>query len=133
MGACQPKASTAGKSYYLVDNAENVNVITSRIIVASTGALEVLLQQPNLRQRFRDFIINYWVPAIKSESSIYFKSNARSIALNCLDFWVDSRDFSKLGKSSFQIYRACYIFEKYVMYGAGQHVRSMRMSMRCII
>jgi hypothetical protein len=96
----------------------------ARLIMSSTGSLEIYLQQARWREQFRKFILDIWVPSITSNTSAYFRTNARIIAVDCMDFWLDARDFSKITKSRFQMYRACYIFEKYLMYGAAHPVRN---------
>ena len=42
--------------------------------------------------------------------------------MNFYDFWLDTSDYSELPKSPFQSYRACFIFEKYLMHGASRSV-----------
>ena len=56
------------------------------------------------------------------DSNDLFKSEATTIATNFFDFLLDSNDYSELPKSSFQSYRACFIFEKYLMHGASHNV-----------
>jgi hypothetical protein len=94
---------------------------TKNIAFPSTGGLQLQLQQDKLRDNFRLFVYLHWSPSFRG-SSTYFKSNAKAIAINCLDFWIDVKDFSKIKSSSFQIYRACFIFEKYLMHGAVKQV-----------
>jgi hypothetical protein len=86
----------------------------------STSHLLLLLQQPYLRASFRSYI-EKWIPA-ESKDDPNFHLQARTIALNCIEFWLDCKDFSMIHKSSFKTYRACYIFEKYLMHGATKHL-----------
>ena len=83
----------------------------------STSHLILLLQQPYLRASFKSFVIDKWIPA-ETKDDPNFHLQARTIALNCIEFWLDCKDFSLLKSSSFfKTYRACYIFEKYLMHG----------------
>ena len=92
--------------------------------VASTAGLQMLLQQQFLRERFRDFVSAHWVPANdNNDFSSFSACDPRLIALNCIEFWTDVQDFSFIEHSPFQQYRACYIYEKYIMHGAANLVR----------
>jgi hypothetical protein len=89
----------------------------------STGGLQILLQQTFLRESFRGFVKQTWVPALQQESQS--SEGVRSLALNSLDFLTDVRDFNMMQNNSlFQSYRAGHIFEKYIMHGAAQQVSS---------
>ena len=91
--------------------------------VASTAGLQMLLQQQFLRDRFRDFVSVHWIPANDNNDFSGFSScDPRLIALNCIEFWTDVQDFSFIEHSPFQQYRACYIYEKYIMHGAAHLV-----------
>lgn len=90
----------------------------------STGGLQILLQQTFLRESFRGFIKQKWMPNVNSDTNQGFKNSARMYALNCIDFLTDVRDFYSIQNNSlFQSYRACHIFEKYIMHSAVQQVR----------
>jgi hypothetical protein len=54
-----------------------------------------------------------------SPSSLQF---SRVIAMNCVDFLADVQDFAHIQKSAFRSYRACHLFEKYIMHGAIRQV-----------
>ncbi|KAJ1385959.1 hypothetical protein B484DRAFT_12431, partial [Ochromonadaceae sp. CCMP2298] len=88
-----------------------------RINLESTGGLQMILQQPVLRRKLRSFINDEWTP-----QGGQHQESARTIACNCLDFWTDAKDFSKLRASPFRSYRAAYLFEKYLMHGAARQV-----------
>lgn len=91
------------------------------ISIPSTGGLQLILQQRSLRVNFHNFILYDWVP---SEQCLVNSSKAdvQEIALNCLSFWLDVRDYCKLRPSLFQIHRAGFLFEKYLMHGAVMQV-----------
>jgi hypothetical protein len=91
-----------------------------RINLESTGGLQMILQQPVLRRKLRSFINDNWTP-----QGGQHQESARTIACNCLDFWTDAKDFSKLKASPFRSYRAAYLFEKYLMHGAVRQVCSI--------
>ena len=85
----------------------------------STGGLQILLQQNFLRESFRSFVKQTWTPTVSSDTMTNFKNNAQTIALNCIDFLTDVRDYNLMTTNSlFQSYRANHIFEKYIMHGA---------------
>lgn len=91
--------------------------------IPSTGGLQILLQQSFLRESFRSFVKQTWSPLLSNDSTPYFRSHARTLALNCIDFLTDVRDLHLMHNNSlFQSYRACHIFEKYLMHGATQQV-----------
>ena len=56
------------------------------------------------------------------DSTDYYRSEGRNISINFYDFWLDASDYSEIPKSAFQSYRACFIFEKYLMHGASRTV-----------
>ena len=90
----------------------------------STGGLQILMQQAFLRESFRSFVKQNWIPALHNEA--LNNEGVRALALNSLDFLTDVRDFNMMQNNSlFQSYRACHIFEKYIMHGAVQQVRPL--------
>jgi hypothetical protein len=92
--------------------------------VASTGGLQILLQQVHLRDSFRKFVSTQWNPSEKnSDFRNYVQTNPRKIALNCIDFWTDAQDFSFMAPSAYQGYRAYHLYEKYIMHGCSHPVR----------
>lgn len=98
-----------------------------KISIQSTGSLQLLLQQKVLRDNFKEFINLQWAPSPHGNSS-YYRANARNIATSCLEFWIDVRDFCKIKRSPFRTYRACFIFEKYLMHGATKQVHRWKLS-----
>ena len=85
----------------------------------STGGLQILMQKEFLRPVFRSFVQTTWTPAFSPDTSDAFRNNARTWALNCIDFLADVRDFNLMHHNSvFQSYRGAHIFEKYIMHGA---------------
>lgn len=91
-----------------------------KLPVEASTVVKRLIENEFYRDELREFILLRWCPS-KCDSQ-YFRSNAREIALSCLDFWLDSKDFVKINCRIFQEYRACIIFEKYIMHGALQQV-----------
>jgi hypothetical protein len=90
----------------------------------STGGLQILMQQAFLRESFRSFVKQSWIPALHNEAQS--NEGVRALALNSLDFLTDVRDFNMMQNNSlFQSYRACHIFEKYIMHGSVQQVISL--------
>ena len=90
----------------------------------TTGGLQIVMRNDFLRQAFRSFVKTTWNPVFSADTSAAFRNNARSWALNCIDFLTDVRDFSLLRHNSvFQSYRALHIFEKYIAHGAVLQVR----------
>ena len=124
-----------------IDNEGNDAKLNDKI-----GKFNTVLKDSLARDKLRRFILNTWVPIrskafsqshvclyicnlnlcyyifIGKDSSDLFKSEATTIAINFFDFWLDSGDYSELPKSAFQSYRACFIFEKYLMHGASHNV-----------
>ena len=91
--------------------------------VASTGGLQILLQQVHLRDSFRKFVSTQWNPtAENSDFRNYVQTNPRKISLNCIDFWTDAQDFSFTVPSAYQGYRAYHLYEKYIMHGCSHPV-----------
>lgn len=91
--------------------------------VTSTGGLQILLQQPFLRENFRGFVSSQWIPSdLNNNFASYSQTNPRKIALNCIDFWTDSQDLSSLTASPFHSFRTYHIYEKYIMHGCGYPV-----------
>jgi hypothetical protein len=94
------------------------------ISVPSTGNLQILLQQKYLRHNFLKFITTSWNPS-PDVGLNNIETNEKETAINCLSFWMDVKDFVKLVPSTFQAYRAGFLFEKYLMHGALKHVSSL--------
>jgi len=92
----------------------------------TTGGLQIVMRNDFLRQAFRSFVKTTWNPVFSADTSAAFRNNARSWALNCIDFLTDVRDFSLLRHNSvFQSYRALHIFEKYIAHGAVLQVGAL--------
>lgn len=88
----------------------------------SSSHLLLLLQQQYLRATFIKFIEEKWIPPIYKDDPLNknYSREAKTIALNFIEFWLDCKDFSLICKSNFKNYRACHIFEKYLMHGASK-------------
>jgi len=84
--------------------------------------LEEILKHNYSRKNFRNYIAHSWVPSQK-DSTDFYKSESKSIAINCMDFWLDAHDYVSIPNSPFQSFRACFIFEKYLMHGASHQVQ----------
>jgi hypothetical protein len=115
------KTNMGTKHQNIVQDVPDEDKSAHRIALQSTGGLQFLLQQTHLRNHFRGFVVTTWVPK-GQESSSYFRSTVRVLAINCLNFWVDVWDYIKLKTSSFRTYRATVIFERYLMHGALMQV-----------
>ena len=63
-----------------------------------------------------------YVSSVGKDSNDFFKSEASAVAINFFDFWLDTNDYAELPKSAFQSYRACFLYEKYLMHGASRNV-----------
>ena len=100
------------------DNEQDINSLP----IPTTSGLILVLQQTRFRQTFREFIENQWLPS--DGDAVVCVAEARSFSINCIDFWVDVLDFKTIHRSSFQRYRAGYIFEKYIIHGAARRVRN---------
>ena len=91
--------------------------------LSSAGGLQLLLEQSELRENLRDFISTQWIPCMSDEEfQKYVQISPRTLALNCIDFWADVQDFLKIDPSLFQLFRACHLFEKYIVHGASHLV-----------
>lgn len=89
-----------------------------------TGGLQLILEQAFLRANFRSFVENTWIPS-NNDNSVFYLSEAKNISINCIDFWTDIKDFTAIKQCSFQKYRACHIYEKYVMHGESSRSRAL--------
>jgi len=103
----------------LVLKTEITRAAEAKATSDDSSDLETILRQAFQHHNLRHYILSSWVP-INREASDYYKSEAKSIAINFLDFWLDCQDYCAIPKSAFQSYRACYIFEKYLMHGASR-------------
>lgn len=103
------------------------DIAKKSVALQSTGGLQLILQQTTLRRKFREFIELKWEP-VASGATSYYLQNARNIAMNFLDLWIDIRDFCKLRDSPFRSFRAVHIFEKYLMHGAERSVQMLHLS-----
>lgn len=83
-----------------------------------------MLQQIHLRRLFKEFIKTEWKPPSWSTDNVFLIQQARNSAVNCLDFWTDTRDFCKIRQCSFRTFRSVFLFEKYLMHGASKQVNS---------
>jgi hypothetical protein len=83
--------------------------------------LEEILQHNYSRKNLRNYIASSWIPSQK-EPNDFYKSESKNIAMNFMDFWLDANDFCAIPNSPFQSFRACFIFEKYLMHGASRQV-----------
>ena len=91
--------------------------------LSSSGGLQLLLEQNELRENLKDFILTKWVPCMSDEEfQKYVQISPRTLALNCIDFWADVQDFLRIEPSLFQLFRAYHLFEKYIMHGASHLV-----------
>lgn len=116
---CQTSALGAAPNKYAYnkeDKRTNLPVISSN----DTLDLQYVMQQPFLRWSLRDFTVNHTKYALSQSSKSL--AHTKIISMNCIDFWTDVLDFAMIKQSSFQRYRACHIFEKYIMHGASQKV-----------
>jgi len=113
MGCIITKNKVDGHKYYNKNES-----------LPSTSMLLTILQQPYLLSNFKIYVEEKWKPLIKDDDpfNMNYRLHAKDIALNSIEFWLDCRDFSMIQKSHFKTYRACYIFEKYLMHGATKHV-----------
>lgn len=116
--APQMGCSISHNSAVVFDISENRNQLNE---VPSMNNLHTLLRESFFRQNLRNFILNTWIP-INKENNDFYRSEAKGIAINFLDFCLDAQDYSLIPKSAFQSFRACFMFEKYLMHGASRHV-----------
>lgn len=86
----------------------------------STYDLQMILTQSHMSEKLRDFVQNKWTPP--KVDDVYYSSTGKTIALNFIDFLSDSRDFLVIPPSNFQYYRACHIFQRYIMHGATKQI-----------
>jgi hypothetical protein len=83
----------------------------------------MLLEQEYLRESLRDFISTQWKPSISDDDfQKYVQISPSTLAMNCIDFWTDVQDFTAIESSLFQSFRACHIFERYIVHGASHLV-----------
>mmetsp|Transcript_23536 Transcript_23536/g.39976 ORF Transcript_23536/g.39976 Transcript_23536/m.39976 type:complete len:965 (-) Transcript_23536:251-3145(-) len=76
-------------------------------------------------QELRRFVSLSWRPGAGggcSDQDAQFQAEGRAIALNFIDFVHEASDFAKIPECGFQYYRACHIFEKFLMHGAAYPV-----------
>lgn len=120
-GVSLPSVNAAEKDQSEYENS-SIHGANSLPRQRSTSGLIIILEQEFLFKKFRKFVNETWVPANYLETSSYYKFQAKTIALNCIDFYTDVRDFSRIPPSGFQSFRACHIYEKYIMHGAVRQV-----------
>lgn len=103
-----------------LDKKEGYNPTNLSVDIKPTDELEIVLKNQETRDQFKEFILFDWNPKSNFEACFNYKS--RNLSINCIDLWVDIQNFAEIIPSSFQTYRACYIFEKYLMHGATRFV-----------
>jgi len=88
----------------------------------SSSHLLLILQQQYLRASFIRFVEEKWIPPVNKDDPLNknYSREAKTIALNFIEFWLDCKDFSLICTSNFKNYRASHIFEKYLMHGASK-------------